>query len=279
MVVMRLLPSRPGSVLVLATVLFASITAVRFSLGDAVDGYTLLYVLPIALLALGFELLGGLVAAALAMALVFAWGALEDDSGLNLVGYVTRAITFFLLGGLVGFEARQTRRFQVEREQLLARMEAMARTDELTGLLNRRAWDEELRREMERARRDGGRFSVALLDLDRFKQFNDAHGHPAGDDLLRQASTAWRVRVRLVDTLGRYGGEEFALLLPGAAPAGAQVIIDRLRGATPMDQTVSAGIAMWDGEETAEALVGRADRALYQAKRTGRDRCVIAGPA
>ena len=275
---MRLLPSRPVVVLVLAAVLFTAITVLRFTMGSPADGYTLLYVLPIALLALGFELWGGLAAATLATALVFFWGVL-DDVGLSAAGYLTRSIAFFVLGGLVGFEARQTARFQGERERLLARVEAMARTDELTGLVNRRAWDEELRREMERTRRDGGRFSVALLDLDRFKQFNDERGHPAGDEMLRRAAAQWRMRVRLVDTLGRYGGEEFALILPGAAPAGAQMIIDRLRAATPMEQTVSAGIAEWDGEETADALIERTDRALYEAKRTGRDRCVIAGPA
>jgi diguanylate cyclase (GGDEF)-like protein len=80
-----------------------------------------------------------------------------------------------------------------------------------------------------------------------------------------------------VDTIGRYGGEEFALLLPGAGPGDATSVVEPLRPATPMEQTESVGIAHWDGEEGAEALIARADRALYEAKRGGRDRAVVAG--
>jgi diguanylate cyclase (GGDEF)-like protein len=255
------------------------VTSIRFSVESVADGYALLYVLPIAVAALAFGLAGGVGAAALAMTLVVVWGQL-DDVGLSVAGYLTRGLTFFLLGALVGFETAQRRRFQAERERLLARVEAMARTDELTGLANRRAWGEELRREMERSRRSGdGAFAVALLDLDRFKQYNDRFGHPGGDQLLIRAASEWRVRLRLVDTLARYGGEEFAVLLPGCPPENAIAIVDRLRGATPMGQTVSGGIAYWDGNETAEALIERADKALYEAKRGGRDRCVIAEPA
>jgi len=163
-----------------------------------------------------------------------------------------------------------------ERDDLLARLEAIARTDALTGLPNRRAWDEELPREIERARRQRTRFAVALLDLDRFKVYNDLLGHPAGDDLLRCAAQEWRRRVRVVDTLARYGGEEFALLLPGCPPGDSQAVVDRVRNATPSGQTLSAGIAEWNGKESAEARVERADTALYEAKRTGRDRCVSA---
>ena len=273
---MRHLPTKPWALAAVAAVLFAIATVVRFSLDSVADGYALLYVLPIAVTSLAFGLRGGLVSATLAMAAVIVWGQV-DDTGLSLAGYLTRGMTFFVLGGLVGYETDQRRRFQDERERLLVRVEAIARTDELTGLANRRAWDEELRREMERARRSGTGFAVVLLDLDRFKQFNDEHGHPGGDRLLQQAATEWRMRIRLVDTLGRYGGEEFALLLPGCPPQSAAPIVDRIREATPMGQTVSAGVAYWDGEETSEALIERADGALYEAKRGGRDRFVIAG--
>jgi diguanylate cyclase (GGDEF)-like protein/PAS domain S-box-containing protein len=163
-----------------------------------------------------------------------------------------------------------------ERAELMARMEQLALTDELTGLPNRRAWDDELARELARAKRHQERLSVAMIDLDHFKEFNDEHGHQAGDHLLREAASAWRPAVRASDFVARYGGEEFAVLLPGCPPASATEVVDRIRAATPMGETCSAGIAAWDGEESAASLVSRADAALYEAKRAGRDRTVLA---
>ncbi len=160
----------------------------------------------------------------------------------------------------------------IERSQLLARAEHAARTDPLTGLANRRVWDRALPRELARAARQSTPLSVAMLDLDHFKTFNDTHGHQAGDRLLREAARAWADELRATDLLVRYGGEEFALLLPGTPLLAAVEVVDRLRVATPERQTASAGVAMWDGEETAEALLARADRALYGAKAAGRDR-------
>ena len=170
-----------------------------------------------------------------------------------------------------------TERKQREDEQSaqLARLEAIARTDELTGLPNRRALDEELRRELARSKRMGYQLSVAMLDIDHFKIYNDQHGHPAGDSLLRYASRAWRLAIRETDFIARYGGEEFVVLLPACPPGNAPEIIGRLRAATPGGQTVSGGIAVWDGSESAESLLARADQALYAAKREGRD-CVVA---
>jgi diguanylate cyclase len=163
-----------------------------------------------------------------------------------------------------------------ERTELMARMAEMALTDELTGLPNRRSWDDELERELARAKRHQERLSVAMVDLDHFKDFNDEHGHQAGDRLLQQAAAAWRPAVRASDFVARYGGEEFAVLLPSCPPASATDVVDRIRAATPMEETCSAGIAAWDGEESAEALISRADVALYEAKRSGRDRTVLA---
>src|SRR2546423_6498924 len=109
-----------------------------------------------------------------------------------------------------------TKRIETERERddLLRRVEAMARTDELTGVANRRAWDEELRRELARATRLGYSMHVVMLDLDRFKDYNDSHGHQAGDALLRDIGTEWRLTARVTDFVARYGGDESALLLP-----------------------------------------------------------------
>ena len=110
----------------------------------------------------------------------------------------------------------------IHRTDLLARLQSTARTDPLTGLPNRRVWDEDVERELERARRHGGALCLAMVDLDRFKAFNDTHGHQAGDELLAAAATAWRPELRATDTLARYGGEEFAVLLPHSDEEGAQ---------------------------------------------------------
>jgi diguanylate cyclase (GGDEF)-like protein len=163
-------------------------------------------------------------------------------------------------------------------EQAMA-LARVARTDALTGARNRRAWDEQLAVEVARASRDGAPLSVALLDLDHFKAFNDRFGHPAGDRLLREAAAAWQAAMRTVDVLARYGGEEFGVILPGCRPEVAVAIVDRLRALTPYGETTSAGVAGWDGTESAAALVARADRALYVAKRAGRDRTVPAAGA
>jgi diguanylate cyclase (GGDEF)-like protein/PAS domain S-box-containing protein len=159
---------------------------------------------------------------------------------------------------------------------LVATLDARARTDQLTGLANRRAWDEELPRELARAARAGQPLSLAIIDLDRFKVYNDTHGHPAGDRLLRSVAAAWTERLRLTDVLARYGGEEFAVLLPGCDPAAAELVAETLRCAVPGPETCSIGLVTWDGEESDDALFARADAALYRAKDSGRDRVVAA---
>ncbi|MDX6582087.1 MAG: hypothetical protein QOI10_1271 [Solirubrobacterales bacterium] len=160
----------------------------------------------------------------------------------------------------------------LQRAETLARLERVARTDELTGLANRRAWDEHLRREIEWAKRSGAPLAVAMLDLDHFKEYNDRHGHPAGDRLLKAVSASWEQAIRATDVLARYGGEEFALVLSATPPDEALVIVERLRSAMPTGQHVSAGLVFWDGKEDDLAIVGRADGALYGAKGAGRDR-------
>jgi diguanylate cyclase (GGDEF)-like protein len=153
----------------------------------------------------------------------------------------------------------------------------MARTDALTGVANRRAWDDELPRELARAARFGHPICVALVDLDHFKAYNDTHGHQAGDRLLKAAAAAWQARLRKTDLLARYGGEEFAVVLPDCGLDDGLEIAERLRTAQP-EGTCSIGIAAWDGREEATTLVARADRALYAAKAAGRDRCVADRP-
>jgi diguanylate cyclase (GGDEF)-like protein len=164
----------------------------------------------------------------------------------------------------------------LERAALLASLKESARTDDLTGLPNRRAWEERLPRELARARRDGQSVCVVMLDLDRFKHFNDGEGHQAGDRLLKLCAASWASQLRATDVLVRYGGEEFSLVLTGCSLEDAHVLVERLRDVMPEGQTVSAGIAAWDAVEPPAALVGRADTALYEAKRAGRNRVVSA---
>ena len=167
----------------------------------------------------------------------------------------------------------------IGRGELLERLGRMARTDDLTGLPNRRAWEEELPREIARAWRGDTTVCVAMLDLDRFKGYNDARGHQAGDRLLKKTAAAWHSELRPYDLLARYGGEEFGLILPGCGLAEAVRAVERLRAATPEEMSCSAGIAEWAREEDPAALVGRADQALYEAKRSGRNRTMPARAA
>ena len=163
----------------------------------------------------------------------------------------------------------------IERGELLGRLEEAARTDDLTGLLNRRAWSSELSRELSRADRNSVPLCVAILDLDRFKQYNDEHGHLAGDRFLKQVSSTWSTTVRAHDVLARYGGEEFALAMPETDLDRASEMLERLREGVPEAETCSAGVCEWDGSESAEDLLGRADAALYEAKSSGRDRVTV----
>jgi diguanylate cyclase (GGDEF)-like protein len=177
------------------------------------------------------------------------------------------------LAGLLAAEAA----FAIERADLLSRLALLASTDPLTGLPNRRSVDEDLDRLLARSGRSGRPVSVAMLDIDHFKAYNDRYGHLGGDRLLKAAAAAWRVQLRGGDMVGRYGGEEFLVLLPGCALDAAHDAADRLRGALPDGVTCSAGVARWDSAEAACELVARADAALYVAKRGGRDRTALSG--
>jgi diguanylate cyclase (GGDEF)-like protein len=168
---------------------------------------------------------------------------------------------------------------EIERRSLLLRLAADARTDALTGLLNRRGWDEALPVALRHAERLGHPLVVVLADVDHFKAYNDAHGHPAGDLALREIGARWSTHVRDIDVLARIGGEEFALLLPGCNADEALAVAERLRGDMPAGLTASAGVAPWRAPLTPAELVAEADRALYRAKGAGRDRSCLAGGA
>ena len=158
----------------------------------------------------------------------------------------------------------------------LVRRANSASLDGLTGLANRRGFDDALDEALLTALRTGGHFSVALVDVDHFKAVNDEHGHAAGDDLLRQVAREWGSRMPRGALLARHGGDEFALLLPSCpGPAGLRVV-ERLRSECP-ELPLSAGVAQHVPGESASQLMRRADAALYRAKEGGRGRCHLAG--
>jgi diguanylate cyclase (GGDEF)-like protein len=159
---------------------------------------------------------------------------------------------------------------------LVGRLRKQAGTDVLTGLANRRSWEETLERELSRAWRQHVPVAVAVIDLDDFKALNDRDGHLAGDRLLKDVSASWGDTIRDEDVLARPGGDEFGLVLPNCGQSQALQILDRLRKKTPT-LTFSAGLASWDGSEPATALMERADIALYRAKNRGGNDTVVAG--
>jgi len=161
---------------------------------------------------------------------------------------------------------------ELERRDLDRRLAVEARTDGLTLMANRRAWEEGLSSALNLARRLGHGLAVVLLDVDHFQAFNDCRGRQAGDAALREIGRRWRAQLRDVDVLARIGGEEFGLLAAGCDVAQAVTIADRLREDMPAGLTASAGAVAWSAPMTADDLLTAADRALYSAKRAGRDR-------
>jgi diguanylate cyclase (GGDEF)-like protein len=148
----------------------------------------------------------------------------------------------------------------------------LARSDELTGLHNRRSWNYELRRVCAAAEARGERLAIGLIDLDHFKAYNDTRGHLAGDELLRKAAANWRRMLGGDEVLARYGGEEFAIAIPGVGLMEAVARVDALRRAMPDGQNFSAGVAMWSPGTAPEVTMAEADEALYRAKDAGRGR-------
>ncbi len=174
-------------------------------------------------------------------------------------------------------------------DQLLERnaeLDRTSRTDALTGLYNRRHLDDELRRQVSTAQRHGEQLALVLFDIDHFKQVNDTYGHPTGDLVLREFSRRLTSELRAADIAGRWGGEEFLLILPRTDLGGAVEVAERIRIAAAADPfsaagyevlvTVSAGCAV--GPDEPDELIRIVDTALYQAKATGRNRTVASRP-
>jgi diguanylate cyclase (GGDEF)-like protein len=224
--------------LVLLPILWASLRGSRASVAVSLGGVAVLYVVPAVVVGPPQYPVGG-------------WRA---------------GLLFVLVAAVVGLVVR---RLVGRVERLLRRLDDLARTDALTGLPNRRAWQEMLQRESALSRRSGQPLAIALLDLDRFKHYNDLHGHLAGDRLLLSATAGWRSTLRETDVLARWGGDEFVLLLPNCNAEQTEALLSRMQVACP-SAPFSAGVAESDGHEPPETLLAVADEALYRAKRDRR---------
>jgi len=183
-------------------------------------------------------------------------------------------------------------RLEVEVEQRTAelseaneKLTQAARIDHLTGLLNRRGFNEEAEAESFRAYRSGRQFSVILADVDHFKQVNDEHGHACGDYMLKRVADILGARTRDVDRIARWGGEEFILMLPETDAQGAAILGEKLRDAIADNRfeyeghrlsiTMTFGIAEHRKGEPLETCIARADTALYQGKERGRNKVMV----
>jgi diguanylate cyclase (GGDEF)-like protein/PAS domain S-box-containing protein len=370
--------------LAIAFLLFLAIAAARFASHNPADAVGILFVIPIAIVALDLHWRGGLFAGAFGIAITVVWSQLANQP-LTLVGYVTRTAAFLAVGVVIGVMTAQRERGvrdaarwfsmsndllctanftgylvdvneqwtkllgytrdellsrpyesfvhpddiestratvaslavpsevsnfenrcrakdgswhwllwssrsdgkliysavkdvsarkqqEAEREHLFASVAELARTDGLTGVMNRVAWREQLGEELMQSRLSGAPTTVLMLDLDHFKTVNDTRGHAGGDRLLKSCAARWRSTLREVDRLGRLGGDEFGVLLPGCGMDFGRLVAERIRAATPTSTTCSIGIACWDGEEDEESLLHRADEALYRAKHQGRNK-------
>ena len=185
--------------------------------------------------------------------------------------------------GLFGSTLRKTLyRRSVELKAAYRRIEELAEIDELTGAFNRRCIMRMLEEEIARAHRLNAPCAVALIDLDWFKRINDAYGHPTGDEVLRTFAITMFANIRGIDRFGRYGGEEFLLVLPDTTQQSAVGMLDRLRAiiaelewsafSAGMSVTMSAGVTVLHGNENSDNVLARADSALYAAKAQGRNR-------
>lgn len=232
---------------------------------------------------LGTLLVGGISSLA-SMALFAAIASLRDGAidgfWLAFAGFAP----ILLAGPVVAYLLELLRRLAAAKGEI----EELARRDPLTGLLNRRAFFEMARAALERAREQPVPLTLLVLDADHFKAINDRHGHAAGDDALKLIAATLLGATRQYDLVGRIGGEEFAVLLRGAAPDEAGLVAERIvsavrladfrRAGRPVALSISVGIAVLEPGLDLDALFARADAALYAAKRGGRGRSQVAEP-
>ena len=234
----------------------------------------LFYLVPV-LMATWFEGLGwGVLFAAVSVALRLSVEMEQMAGVVNLPISLVNQGSFAVVAGIAMFAFRHMHRTQ-------AALHTMAMHDPLTRVLNARAFSDRLTHELERTRRYKRPLSLLYLDLDNFKTLNDTHGHQTGDAVLRLVADAMRQAVRQADVVGRLGGDEFAVLMPETdgplADAAAVRLATSLRGAFSGTPPVTASIgvvSVLDGDADSDTVLGTADRAMYEAKRAGKDRVV-----
>lgn len=219
-------------------------------------------------------------------------GSIRDFSGVSRLLFasgvlLSTALFFgiFLIYPLIRTQAREEVKLREMTQTLSARSETLeqaALTDGLTGMQNRRYFDDALREYLTEFRRIGKPIGLMILDLDHFKQVNDTHGHDVGDEVLRCVANTLRDMTRYHDVVARLGGEEFAVVAPNMDHEQLFKLAERIRKAVAaqtvqsgnlrLKVTTSVGLAVWDGKEAGEDFYRRADKQLYQAKRQGRNR-------
>jgi len=202
--------------------------------------------------------------------------ALQMPAGVGDIPEEVRPLVSALMGHVA---------IAVDNSRLFAEMKRQATYDGLTGLACRRHFGNELLREIDRTRRNNRPLSMLMIDADHFKLLNDTHGHLAGDAALKMLAGVLREGTRSIDILGRLGGEEFGVLLPGAGLDFAAVVAERLRAAvesrtivwkdSEIEMTVSIGVASWESNLLPDDLIEASDIALYAAKEQGRNRVAI----
>jgi len=213
----------------------------------------------------------------------------------GMTEHMYQDVSFVPLRGLSGeveqlaivlYDVTDVAEHKLKVEAANRRLQALSRSDRLTGVFNRGYWEECLEQEFARYRRTPRPCSLVMFDIDHFKAINDQHGHPAGDAVLRHLGRMLHATCRSTDIVGRYGGEEFGILLPDTGADNARIMAEHLRQHTaalriphepePLHITVSIGIAALSADiPDAKTWVMLADQALYQAKNTGRDRIVL----
>ncbi len=235
----------------------------------------------------GLELIREAVAAGCRTPIIFLTA--ETSERVDTAAMNAGALDYLVKGELNPRALERSLRYALKLGDTLEQLRLLATCDQLTGLLNRREFDRILAEEAERCRRFDRPLALLLIDLDHFKDINDAHGHPAGDAVLQALARRLKEELRTVDRLTRYGGEEFAVILVETPPTAALETAQRLRAAVQrapfalpvgpaLALTISAGVAVIPVHASdAPSLVRAADQALYAAKRAGRNRVQLAG--
>jgi diguanylate cyclase (GGDEF)-like protein len=211
----------------------------------------------------------------------------ESGESVDIEAMNAGALDYLVKGEINPYLLERSLRYALKLAETLEALRQLATHDQLTGLLNRREFDRILLEETERSRRFGHGFALILLDVDHFKSVNDRHGHPTGDEVLKELARRLAEESRAVDRVVRFGGEEFAVIMVEADEAMAMALAERLRAAVAsrplavdaagaaLGRTISGGVAVYphDGADGA-AIVAAADEALYRAKAAGRNRVV-----